>query len=158
MGERQSLEEMHEKALLYARNRGFGDEAEDFAQWLVIKYLEKKSQHQALRYSFIDYIRESRGDSRAQSFAHSSKFEQFEEQYQLKSSHHFADELVYENEVIRILNEKLKPREKEIFALYYSEDITLMEVGQRLGLTESRCSQVMTAIRSMLEKILKKDE
>jgi RNA polymerase sigma factor for flagellar operon FliA len=42
--------------------------------------------------------------------------------------------------------EKLKLREQQIISLYYKEDLTLKEIGQVLGVSESRMSQMMKAI------------
>ena len=51
------------------------------------------------------------------------------------------------DEVKRILIEAIKalpPREKEVIALYYYEELTLKEIGEVLGVTESRVSQLHT--------------
>lgn len=49
------------------------------------------------------------------------------------------------DEVKRLLIEAIKdlpPREKEVIALYYYEELTLKEIGLVLGVTESRVSQL----------------
>lgn len=54
---------------------------------------------------------------------------------------------VEKDEVKRILVEAIKglpPREKEVIALYYYEELTLKEIGEVLGVTESRVSQLHT--------------
>ncbi|MCK4323656.1 MAG: sigma-70 family RNA polymerase sigma factor, partial [Armatimonadetes bacterium] len=38
--------------------------------------------------------------------------------------------------------EQLPEREKHIIALYYQEDLTLREIGEVLGVTESRICQI----------------
>ncbi len=54
--------------------------------------------------------------------------------------------------------EELPPREKHILALYYQEDLTLREIGDILGVTESRVcqihSQTITRLRGRLDKEL----
>jgi len=40
--------------------------------------------------------------------------------------------------------ERLPEREKTVIALYYYEGLTLKEIGQVLGVTESRVSQLHT--------------
>lgn len=54
--------------------------------------------------------------------------------------------------------EELPPREKHILALYYQEDLTLREIGEILGITESRVcqihSQTITRLRGRLAKEL----
>jgi RNA polymerase sigma factor for flagellar operon FliA len=40
--------------------------------------------------------------------------------------------------------ERLPEREKVVIALYYYENLTLREIGEVLGVTESRASQLHT--------------
>jgi RNA polymerase sigma factor for flagellar operon FliA len=40
--------------------------------------------------------------------------------------------------------ERLSPRERQIVALYYVEELTMKEIGAVLGVTESRVSQIHT--------------
>ena len=46
--------------------------------------------------------------------------------------------------------ENLKLREQQIISLYYKEDLTLKEIGEVLGVSESRMSQMMKAIMAKL--------
>ena len=46
--------------------------------------------------------------------------------------------------------EELPPREKHILALYYQEGLTLREIGEILGVTESRICQIHTQTISRL--------
>jgi len=52
--------------------------------------------------------------------------------------------------------EELPPREKHIIALYYQEELTLREIGEILGITESRVCQIhaqaITRLRGRLMK------
>jgi len=57
------------------------------------------------------------------------------------------DELV---EVIKKVLTKLKEREQQIIQLYYFEELTLKEISQILGITESRISQIH---KSVIKKI-----
>jgi RNA polymerase sigma factor for flagellar operon FliA len=52
--------------------------------------------------------------------------------------------------------EKLPPREREVIALYYYEELTLKEIGEVLGITESRVSQLHTKIILRLRGYLSK--
>ncbi len=47
-------------------------------------------------------------------------------------------------EILAQAIEKLPEREKTVIALYYYEGLTLKEIGQVLGVTESRVSQLHT--------------
>ena len=43
-----------------------------------------------------------------------------------------------------VLRETLREREKLVVTLYYYEELTLREIGEVLGVTESRVSQLHT--------------
>ncbi|MGH9132728.1 MAG: sigma-70 family RNA polymerase sigma factor, partial [Ilumatobacteraceae bacterium] len=47
-------------------------------------------------------------------------------------------------EIMRSEIKKLPDREKLVLSLYYDEGLTLAEIGQVLGVTESRVSQIHT--------------
>ena len=55
--------------------------------------------------------------------------------------------------------EELSPREKLVLSLYYFEDLTLKEIGEVMGLTESRICQIHTKgilkLRGKLKRYLK---
>ncbi len=68
-------------------------------------------------------------------------------------------EYVVQNELRRLITdiiEELPPREKHILALYYQEELTLREIGEILGISESRVcqihSQTITRLRGRLLK------
>ena len=46
--------------------------------------------------------------------------------------------------MIRDEIKKLPEREKLVLSLYYDESLTLVEIGEVLGVTESRVSQIHT--------------
>jgi RNA polymerase sigma factor for flagellar operon FliA len=51
--------------------------------------------------------------------------------------------------------EQLPERERQILALYFEEELTLAEIGQVIGVTESRVSQLRTLALSRLRTLLK---
>ena len=51
---------------------------------------------------------------------------------------------------------QLKEREKIVVALYYTEDLTLKEIGEVLGVTESRISQIHSQAIKRLQLKLRK--
>jgi RNA polymerase sigma factor for flagellar operon FliA len=56
------------------------------------------------------------------------------------------EESVHENHIKNIIKEyipKLPERQRLILALYFYEELTLYDIGQVLGLTESRVSQIL---------------
>jgi RNA polymerase sigma factor for flagellar operon FliA len=56
--------------------------------------------------------------------------------------------------IVEALNE-LPDKEKKILVLYYFEDLTLKEIGEVLGVTESRVSQLHTKAILKLRSRLK---
>jgi len=55
-----------------------------------------------------------------------------------------------------IINKKLNERERLIITLYYYEELSMKEIGEVLGLTESRISQIHTKTMLKLRKELHK--
>jgi len=61
---KKTYEELYKRAIKVGRAKGLGDESEDFAGWIALKWLEGHAQHQTLDQSFIDYRRSQHGDAR----------------------------------------------------------------------------------------------
>ncbi len=71
------------------------------------------------------------------------------------------DKYVEEKELKEILSDiisKLNEKERMVITLYYYEELSMKEIGEILGLTESRISQIhtktMLKIRNMIRKYL----
>lgn len=65
-----------------------------------------------------------------------------------------AFDLCYRTERIGILNRALSclsERDRELMSLYYEHDLTMKEIGNRLGIDESRVSQIHTAVLERLK-------
>ena len=54
--------------------------------------------------------------------------------------------------------EQLAPREREVLVLLYVKNLNLQETGHVLGVSESRISQIHTAVRKKLRAILGEDD
>ncbi len=74
------------------------------------------------------------------------------------------DKYVEEQELKKILSDiisKLNERERLVITLYYYEELSMKEIGEILGLTESRISQIhtktMKKIREMIEKYISRE-
>ena len=74
------------------------------------------------------------------------------------------DKYVEEEELKKILSDiisKLSERERLVITLYYYEELSMKEIGEILGLTESRISQIhtktMKKIRGMISKYIDRD-
>ncbi|ACO03976.1 MAG TPA: FliA/WhiG family RNA polymerase sigma factor [Persephonella sp.] len=74
------------------------------------------------------------------------------------------DKYVEEEELKKIISDiisKLNERERLVITLYYYEELSMKEIGEVLGLTESRISQIhtktMMKIKSMIKKYISKE-
>lgn len=54
--------------------------------------------------------------------------------------------------------EKLKEKEKVLLSLYYEKNLTFKEIGEVLGVSESRISQIHSAVLIKLKKLVGGDE
>ncbi len=154
---RAELDVLYKAAKNWAKKSGYPDHQEDFAQWLMIKYLEGKSQHQRMRDSFTDYLRETLGDTRKENFVYFRNFISLQDQdYRLGTSG-AEEQMVYGREIITLLLTVLKDQEREVFTLYYTQNLDQKAVGARLNITESRVSQILTEVKKKLSKILEDD-
>ncbi|WP_457621661.1 sigma-70 family RNA polymerase sigma factor [Persephonella sp.] len=74
------------------------------------------------------------------------------------------DKYVEEEELKKIISDiisKLNERERLVITLYYYEELSMKEIGEVLGLTESRISQIhtktMMKIKNMIKKYISKE-
>ncbi|WP_457640960.1 sigma-70 family RNA polymerase sigma factor [Persephonella sp.] len=74
------------------------------------------------------------------------------------------DKYVEEEELKKIISDiisKLNERERLVITLYYYEELSMKEIGEVLGLTESRISQIhtktMMKIKNMIKKYINKE-
>lgn len=78
--------------------------------------------------------------------------------WQFASDAQPADESVTREETaaeLRRAIEQLPPRERQILALYYYEELTQQQVAQILGVTESRVSQIRSQAVARLRTIMR---
>lgn len=159
---RKTLEELHARAKIEAESKGFKEEKEDFAQWLILQYLEKKSQHQTIRQSFIDYRRKHHGDPGCHSgharilgqartvsidpFGENPK-QDFEIERSLEGSARVYEE---SGEKYSRALHFFTGRESVIWIARFQEKATLKEIADRLGVSKSRISQIQKA---MVQKV-----
>lgn len=82
----------------------------------------------------------------------------FEQTIEQEEHDNPLENIVKEDEKKRLVQiiEGLPDQEKLIIALYYYEELTLREIGEVLGLSESRISQIHTKVLVFLENTLRK--
>ncbi len=71
-----------------------------------------------------------------------------------------ADEAMFREDVSRLSKAiaELPETERNVVILYYHEELLLKEIGDILGVTESRVSQILTRAHHHLRRILKEKE
>lgn len=137
---RSSLEQLYEKAKKYANIKcSKKEDANDFATWVTVKYLENKSQHQTLQQSFIDFLR-------AEHFS-SDALQRPRDEYTSPRSHEFigADD-------IKPYIKYCSNEEKCILNLKFVWGFSNVEIAQCFDAHES---EVSLTIKKLLETILK---
>jgi RNA polymerase sigma factor (sigma-70 family) len=133
------------KALGICKRYGKVQHFEDFSQWLALKYLEGKSLHQPVEYSFIDYCRKtkigwnSRTVSSEGNFTHTPIMDTHSEDIATKIS---QIQLQGKRELREELLVGLDLKHRVIIKLYYQWQLSYKEIADILNMTESRTSQV----------------
>ncbi len=56
--------------------------------------------------------------------------------------------------MLKVINNELTPRQKEIIMLYYFQDMTLTDIGDRLGISPQAASAAMSRAKLRLFRIL----
>lgn len=161
MRDRQEITMLYDRAIKNARAKGFDQEAEDFASWVTIKYLEGKSQHQTLDQSFIEYRRKHHGNPRTRGYRARKSAESHyitltplesdeKGQAELRSAERSFVDVSGESEDYRREDPDpsihLSGRDLIAYQLVYQEELTLKEAGELLGVTESRMSQILKRV------------
>lgn len=162
------LEILYKRCVIHAKRKGYNQIAEDFASWQTIKYLNGKSQKQTISQSFIDYLREQNDFSRRScsfnelfgisSRGNDSNLPEYSKHYNNSFIKQFElHDKNFENNFSEItgygdsfdtsrINFK-NIRQQLVFELYLN-GYTLFEIGEILGFTESRCSQIFKQIKT----------
>lgn len=157
---RKSYEELYKKAIKAGRYAGLGDEIEDFAGWIVLQWLEGLAQHQTLDQSVIEYRRRHHSDPR-----HPGGLAKLVGKTRTISIASPGEDSPLSIDIERALagsagnvppsyelsshpSEFLSGRSLEIFDLYTKNEFTLSQIAERFGVTESRISQLLRAIKN----------
>lgn len=140
-------EKLHERAKQCARSKGYGEIADDFAQSLIQRYCEGKSQHQTIDQSFIDYLRQQYG--RARISGEHNRYEERRNAVEISTLRNIAtssDELRFNRDYSFLFRGK----ELEIYQDYFILEETEDKIGQHYGVTESRICQILSKIKNKL--------
>lgn len=120
--------DLKRRCAAYAIRRGFQEEADDFASYVLEKY-SKGDPRPYLRTSFIDYLRITFGDSRPDKKKQNARYEALFESI----DDHF--DLAYES-VESFLNPNVSGRLRIILILSFQWGFSQREVAHVLGVSE----------------------
>jgi RNA polymerase sigma factor (sigma-70 family) len=137
---------------------------EDAAAWAVLKWIEGVALKQDFRWLFIDYMRtglETGMNREVSKFAtivrpNPKAFEK------LNGAEPEYDDFIYEEEIKDLLydlvDQALKGKEayKTAISMYYFEDFKLKEIAERIKLTESRVSQIVSHAKLLMFQYAKR--
>lgn len=153
--DRTRLLELCKSAKIHACRRGYAEFAEDFSQWLAVKYLEGSKQHQIIKHSFYDFVRELKGrqahgsDKKramdAMKRAVGVEDKTFRELIAYKSYEDWLIDNVNNEPDLSNKISNLNKREMEILKLFL-DGVFLQDIGKIFDVTESRISQILKVI------------
>lgn len=143
------------KAFEIAKSYGMLDHAEDFAQEAAFQY--SKGRKAVMSLMFIDYIRKAFGDTRTESNKELNQSRLGESRYFEEvdpNVHGYEPEMSSD---IRHCQNNLTDQDRVIFTLLCKYGLSMAEIGDVLGVSESRICQHMGEIKKKLVKRIKKD-
>ena len=145
---------LRRKAMAVAAESGFHSHAQDFAQEVCLKV--SQGRQTTLDNLLTDFLRHYFGDNRA---VHQDRVEakrEIESRYaDLKTNDRTpAQEHMSEMDFFAHLK-GLEVQERAMLVLRFKWDLSLMEIGEVMGVSESRISQQLTATLAKLRKRLR---
>lgn len=167
--DKKEIEKLYWRAIRAATILGHDDIAEDFGSWITIKWLEGKSQHQTIAQSLIDFLRAEYGNAGkrcgADAILRARRAPENQIPGSAAGSNEEAAERVLSGVSLSNWNDRrfagvnrepvdaaavLPDRLAEIWKAYTEEEITYKEIGDRLGITESRVAQLFARSKDMI--------
>lgn len=148
----EDYKRLWERAKALATKKGFYNDAEDFAQECVIKYLKTKKIN--LYWAFVDFLRAKYGNPRHKGFKSKKALtinivslddptrNQTSDLKQMLKSYDYIDELSQ-------YNVKFTARQKQVHDLYFYFDMSQAEISRYLKISEVR---VFYLIRTICDK------
>lgn len=126
------------------------ESAEDFAQWLIVQWLDGKSQHQTIRHAYVDYLKK-----------HYRHLTGVKPKTLVNITPENMDDLVKDDtpdqwdhferqadieRVLAVMADKLTDYEAMVMRMIAKWGFSQKEIAETIGVTEGRISQVMTVI------------
>lgn len=139
---------IQKKAKLVANKSGYSECADDFAQEVILKYIEGHAQHQTINQSFKDFLRRHYGDTTT--ISGKLKSIALRSMVQLEEARDIGSESAIERKSGNY-SFLFRGHELEIYQRYFLYEQKELEIGRELNLTKSRISQILKEIKSKLE-------
>jgi hypothetical protein len=181
--DRELLEKQYRKAYLYGRRRVKDDHARDFAAWTSLKILEGRFPKTPLRMLFVDWLRETRGETRrGERYRPNEALKAVNRAEVIKTveDHHNMDEALsrlslnqsaisairlqplggFSHKIDRkiqaaIGRHKRAEQYRAFFILHYIWGMNKRDLAHVFGLSEARIGQIMNELNARIQKALK---
>lgn len=148
----EEILKFQKRARYVASKRGYPELADDFSQSVLLLFVERPDRHSTLDQLFIDYLRETYGDSRTisgskRSFAERNAVSGEEENLY----HDYIGDVERSSDTGPTQREcacLFMGREAEIYQAYFVDERTEWSIAQDLAVTESRVSQVLKPMKN----------
>lgn len=148
------------RAKYAATKYGFSEHSDDFAQDVLLKYAEGRGRHQTVDQAVIDAIRERFGRpglpgySKRYALATAYPIDEMREDAIGTPARGSEGNGIDFDRLVR----RLSPRDREVIELRFRDGYTELEIGEQLGFSESRASQIIKAILERLRRQLKAED
>lgn len=153
MGKRE-VDERFLKALwnhcrTFMRKKGYVDYADDFAQYVAVRYLT--GRYIDVFYLYVDFLRHTFGKSN--SLKKKNRIYLTQRQIDNADSYNPEDSWLTKISFERLVK-KLKPRTRQICIMYYQWGMYEIEIARTYGISEGRISQVLKDAKLEMKKIV----
>lgn len=146
-----------------AAKRGYPELADDFAQELLLTFVENPDRHSTVEQLFIDYLRGTYGDTRSHLGTERSRTEHTMLSLDTQANQSEREISLYDvlaapqpdSESERTRREcsiLFGGREAEIYDAYFVDEEVEKSIGERFGITESRVSQILKPMKKEIQE------
>lgn len=148
----QEIKKTWMSAKRYALSWGYINDCDDFAQEATLKLMA--GRRAKMQHIFIDWLRteKGRGTSQRDLIQHRA-FEKIARH--CCASQNDLEKTLIDKKMVELFLSCFHDRTALILKLYYMDDLSLLEIGNKFNITESRVSQVISHATILLRHRLK---